>query len=99
MGDGLIYAARVQPVSFDLYARKRVQDYREKKGYVVRRLLENQRLSSGDIAKELKVPNILVTFIYRALATEGPLKIIGSETVGVTDVSPELARRFRSRSL
>jgi hypothetical protein len=98
MADGLIYGARVQPASFDLFARKRVKDYRDKKDYVARRLVENRRLSSGDIAEELKVPYILVSFIYRALETEGLLKIMGSETVWATEVSPELGRRFRSRS-
>jgi hypothetical protein len=33
-GNWLIYSARVQPASFDLYARKRVKDYRDKKDYV-----------------------------------------------------------------
>jgi len=96
MADGLIYTARVQPASFDLFARKRVKEYREKKDYVARRLVENRRLSSGDIAEELKVPYILVGFIYRVLAVEGLLEIMGTETVWVTEVSPELERRFRS---
>lgn len=97
-GNGLIYAARVQPASFDLFARKRVKDYRYKKDYVARRLVENPRLSSADIAEELNVPRILVSFIYRAMAVEGLLKIRGLDTVSVAEVSPELERRFRSKS-
>lgn len=98
MADGLIYSARVQPASFDLFARKRVSGYTEKKDYVARRLVEDRRLSSGDLAEELKVPYILVSFIYRALETEGLLKTMGTETVWATEVSPELQRRFRRRS-
>jgi hypothetical protein len=98
MADGLIYNARVQPASFDLYARKRVKDYKQKKDYVARRLVEDRRLSSADIAKELEVPYTLVGFIFRALDAEGLLKTSGLDTVWVSEVSPELTRRFRNRS-
>jgi hypothetical protein len=98
MADGLIYNARVQPASFDLYAQKRVKDYKQKKDYVARRLVEDRRLSSADIAKELEVTYTLVGFIFRALDAEGLLKTSGLDTVWVSEVSPELTRRFRKRS-
>lgn len=98
MSDGLIDSATVAPSSFDLYARKRVKNYNEHKAYIARRLVENSRLSSGDIAKELSVPYMLISYIYRILAGEGLLKIIGQVTVWATWVSPELSRWVRNKS-
>lgn len=99
MADGLIYSAIVLPASFDLYARKRVKGYKETKIYVARRLVEDRRLSSGDIAKELGVPQMLTRLIYQALESEGLAKVGGDFTVWADWVSPELERRLRSRSV
>lgn len=96
---GLIHSAIVLPASFDLYACKRVKDYREKKAHVARRLVEDRRLSSADIAGELGVPQMLTRLIYQALESEGLLKAGGDFTVWADWVSPEIGRRLRSRSL
>jgi hypothetical protein len=96
---GLIYSAIILPASFDLYARKRVKDYREKKAYVARRLVEDRRLSSSDLSKEMDVPHMLVRLIYQVLENEGLLKAGGDYTVWADWVSPELGRRLRSRSV
>lgn len=99
MADGLIHSAIVLPASFDLYARKRVKDYKEKKVYVARKLVEDHRISSSDLAKEMGAPHMLVRLIYQILESEGLLKVGGDYTVWVDWVSPELGRRLRSKSV
>lgn len=96
---GLIDSAIVLPASFDLYARKRVKDYREIKMNVARRLVEDGRLSTADIARELGVQHMLVRLIYQVLEGEGLARVGGTHTMWADWISPELARRLRSRAV
>jgi hypothetical protein len=100
MEDGLIYGAIVLPESFDQYARRRVKDYKEIKARVARRLVEDGRLSSADISKEVGAPHMLIRLIYQVLESEGLLNgVSGDHTVWADEVSPELGRLLRKRSV